>query len=146
MKHTYIFLLLMFSCSPSADNLLTPDQQLFISVIQEIETGGHPDPVNANGLHFERGPLQITEAFFIDGMEYTPTIVGKFDDVRDIEFATRIVDSYFQRYAPKQWIDPLNNVDYLASIYNGGPTGPSKNAVKPYVKRFNKLLKLRRNK
>jgi len=142
MKPIFVILILIASsCSkPEAQSFLTQDQLTFLQIIQVVETGGHRNPANALGSFSEYGPLQITYAFWYDATEYDDTISGVFSDVRDVEYAQRIADAYFQRWAYGQWLNPLDNVEHLAATFNGGPRGPQKKATEPYVQRVKVLL------
>lgn len=143
MKSLLLLLtLIASSCSfeTDANTFLTPDQLTFLTAIQQVETGGHRNPSGALGSFGEVGPMQIMWSFWSDAMEYDGDIGGIYQDVKDVEYSQRIADAYFSRWAYAQWQDPLNNIEHLGSIYNGGPRGPGKKAVRPYVTRLQSIL------
>ena len=110
------------------------------TAIRIVETGGHPDPANAVGAAGEIGPLQITEAAWIDALEYNPSIGGEYQDCRDLEYSQQIFLAYLDRYS--QYGD---SSEVLARIWNGGPNGHTKESTKSYWGRVQRAMALARD-
>ena len=87
-------------------------------VIRQVESGGHPDPYNAEGADGELGPFQITEAYFKDAVEQDPSLYGlEFEGVRDDGVAQKIMIAFWERYATVPW-----DAEQLCRLHNGGPS------------------------
>ena len=97
------------------------DRDIFFQAIQQIETGGEPDPMLAIGLAGELGPYQITRAYWEDAIQHNPLIGGTFEDVREYAYGQQVIGAYMERYALDAW----NAGDYLtcSRIHHGGPRG-----------------------
>lgn len=91
------------------------DTDRILDAIRLQETGGHKDPANARGDGGRAlGPFQIHRAYWQDAVDHDPSIGGRYEDVRDEQYARRIVLAYLSRYCPK-WTD-----ENVARIHNGG--------------------------
>lgn len=77
------------------------------------------------GIDGERGPYQITEAYWRDSGE-----LGDFELCDSKPYAKNVVVAYMRRYCP----DAIRNNDWevIARIHNGGPTGNTKSSTKQY--------------
>jgi hypothetical protein len=106
-----------------------PDEyRELLDAICFVETGGHPNPSEAIGdAGRSLGPYQISEDYWIDGMEFG-RIGGRYEDVKDKEYAERIICAYWDRYCyGGSW-------ETRARCHNGGPLGSLKNSTKKFWK------------
>lgn len=86
-----------------------------LNAIRQVETGGESDPANAVGDGGKSiGPFQIGRAYWIDALEYDPSIGGEYTDCKDEAYARRVVVAYLSRYC-KVWTN-----ENVARIHNGG--------------------------
>ena len=98
-----------------------------LDAIRLQETGGEKDPANAVGDKGKSiGPFQIQRGYWQDAIDYDPSIGGKYEDVRDEDYARRIVIAYLSRYC-KNWTD-----QNVARIHNGGPSGHKRKSTIKY--------------
>ena len=107
----------------------TPEYTMadFYQAVAQVESGGDDLAV---GSHAEIGRYQITEGYWKDAIEYA-NIGGSYDNCFLPSYSKVVMESYFRRYANKDWHD--NNYYNLARIHNGGPRGKSKNHTKAYA-------------
>ena len=103
--------------------------------IRQVETGGHPDPTNAEGDGgASLGPYQISHAYWYDALQKHPEIGGTYEDVRNPMYAEWVLLAYWDRYAPD------DTYETLARIHNGGPHGYIRAATNGYWKRVQEWL------
>lgn len=109
-----------------AGGMGTPEPHArLLDAIEHVESGGDPAAVGDGGRSI--GPYQIQRAYWQDALEHSPGIGGTYSDVKDREYARRVVRAYWSRYAPKGATN-----EQLARIHNGGPKGHRKAATRPY--------------
>jgi len=104
----------------------------FVSSVHAVETGGRLGPIL--GDHGRSlGPLQISRAYWHDS-----GVGGKYENVADLQFATKTMRAYLLRYASHA----LNSGDWetCARVHNGGPRGMQKNETLPYWNKIKKHL------
>ncbi len=115
-------------------------EQQFLNAIQIVETGSTsttgPWPPGDGGRAI--GPFQIHEAYWIDATDgWSPR--GTYQECgTSHDYSKRVVLSYMKRYSRTQydrlvagtatWAD----VEKMARIHNGGPTGHTRNSTKAY--------------
>jgi len=105
------------------------------NAIREVETGGHPDPNNAEGDRGKSlGSYQISNDYWFDALEKHPEIGGTYEDVRNPYYAEMVMLAYWDRYAPD------DTPETLCRIHNGGPLGYIRAATEPYWKRVQRCL------
>lgn len=107
---------LMLTLSLAAPAASASLERLF-DAIRQVETGDHPDPVNALGDNGRSlGPYQITRAYWRDS-----GVPGTYRSVRSKAYAERVMIAYWMRYCPRA----LATGDWqtLARVHNGGPSG-----------------------
>ncbi len=124
-----LMLLVLAAASPGAVNVRD-----LLDAIREVETGGHPAPSRAVGDGGRSlGPYQITREYWRDS-----GVPGRYEWVRDRAYAERVMLAYWRRHCP----DALRRLDLqtLARVHNGGPTGPSKRTTLPYWIRVRREL------
>ena len=103
--------------------------------MRTVETGGEPnegrDAIGDQGRSL--GPLQIGRAYHADSR-----VPGRWDDVRDLDYAKRVCLAYWRRYCPAA----LDRLDFepLARTHNGGPKGPTRAATLPYWRKIQAVL------
>ena len=105
------------------------------NAIREVETGGHPDPNNAEGDGGKSlGCYQIQYNYWYDALQHHPEIGGTYEDVRNPYYAEWVMLAYWSRYAPD------DTYETLARIHNGGPMGYLRTATQPYWKKVQACL------
>ena len=110
------------------------DWERFFSAIQEVETGGHPDPSKAVGDGGKSlGPYQIGHAYWTDSR-----MEGDYNQVSSIVYSRQVMMAYWRRYVPKAV--ESKNWEILARVHNGGPKGHLKKATVAYWKKVSKIL------
>jgi len=100
-----------------------------LDAIREVETGGHPDAVNARGDGGRSlGPYQISRAYWKDS-----GVPGKYHMVRHKAYAERVMRAYWSRHCPRA----LARLDFhtLARVHNAGPDGARNRGSLPYWRR-----------
>lgn len=120
---------------PSSTSTRPKSLRYLFEAIRIVETGGHEDPRNARGDGgWSLGPYQISKAYWLDALQHDPSIGGCYDDVRDEQYAERIMLAYWSRYAPD--MEP----ETLARIHNGGPKGHLRKSTDRYWNRLEGVL------
>jgi hypothetical protein len=112
------------------------DIRPLLDAISKVESNDNDDAVGDNGKAL--GRFQIWEIYWQDAVERTSSISGKYEDVKNREYAERVFVAYMLRYARKA----IRDKDYekIARIHNGGPRGHTKNATIKYWNKVNKIL------
>lgn len=117
----------------------TYDDSKLLHAIMMVESGGDPNAVGDNGKAI--GPYQIHRVYWMDAVEFDPSIGGKYSDCKNKAYAEKIVRAYWKRYATERRIGrPVTDAD-RARIHNGGPNGFKKAATRPYWEKVKKRLK-----
>lgn len=107
-----------------------PDYPKFLNALHQVESGGRitgDKPIMGdNGK--ARGPLQIHREYWEDVKN---VVGGKYEDVDDLYYATKVVTSYMLKYAN----NAIKNgqFDIVAKRHNGGPRGDKKSATLTYA-------------
>ena len=105
------------------------------NAIREVETGGHPDPNNAEGDGGKSlGAYQISHAYWYDALEKHPAIGGTYEDVRNPFYAEWVMLAYWDRFAPDETYETLSR------IHNGGPMGYIRRSTNNYWKKVQRCL------
>ena len=94
------------------------------------------------------GPYSIHHDFWADAVEFDPTIGGLPQDCERPWYSHRIINAYFQRYCPDEWVSDgkdMKALEVLARTFNGGPKGRNKATTADYGQRFVNLFKAMRN-
>jgi len=98
-----------------------------LDAIRHVETGGERnggrDAIGDNGRSI--GPYQIGRAYWLDSR-----VPGSWDDCRDTAYAERVMAAYWARYCPAAL--SANDMETLARVHNGGPSGHRKQATTGY--------------
>lgn len=93
------------------------EYQKVLNAIRAVETGGVKNPNDAVGDKGKAlGPYQIWKSYWKDAVEFDKSIGGKYEDVKNKEYAEKVIRAYWKRYAPKN-----PTVEQLAALHNGGP-------------------------
>ena len=104
-----------------------------LAAIRMTETSGlatPPDGDDGKAI----GPFQIHEVYWIDaGLE------GDYQDCRDVDYATRVIEAYMLRYVPSAW--HRCDAEIIARTHNGGPYGRNKVATQRYWRRVSQWLR-----
>jgi len=118
----------MVASAVPADKSLRP----LLDAIRQVESGGRTGEIIGDGGR-SLGPYQIQRPYWQDS-----NVPGRYGDVRNVEYAERVMIAYWQRYCPTA----LARRDYqtLARIHNGGPQGHRKAATLKYWKKVEKAL------
>lgn len=107
-----------------------------LHAIRVVETGGESDPANAVGDKGKSiGPFQIQRGYWQDAIDHDPSIGGVYEDVKNEEYARRIVIAYLSRYC-KSWSD-----ENCARIHNGGPSGHKRKSTVKYWRKVENVLR-----
>ena len=107
-----------------------PDYPNFLNALHQVESGGRitgDKPIMGdNGK--ARGPLQIHREYWEDVKN---VVRGKYEDVDDLDYATKVVTAYMLKYAK----NAIKNgqFDIVAKRHNGGPKGDQKSATLTYA-------------
>lgn len=101
----------------------SPRIHQLLLAIRTVESGGDCSAVGDGGRSI--GPYQIQRAYYRDS-----GVPGHYCQVRDRQYAERVMLAYWQRYAPQA----LASGDWqtLARIHNGGPAGHRLAATRSY--------------
>jgi hypothetical protein len=95
-----------------------------LAAICQVESGCNPDVEDGdNGK--AKGMYQIWESFHTDALEFDPSIGGCYEDVKDKEYAEKVIRAYMQRYAPNTATD-----EQIARIFNAGPRALTKKRIR----------------
>ena len=107
-----------------------PDYPKFLNALHQVESGGRTTgdkPIMGdNGK--ARGPFQIHKVYWEDVKN---VVGGKYEDVDDLDYATKVVTAYMLKYAK----NAIKNgqFDIVAKRHNGGPIGDKKSATLTYA-------------
>ena len=105
----------------------------FWRALHIVETSGrHGAILGDNGRSL--GPLQISRAYHADSR-----VAGSYEQVTDLGYARRVATAYFKRYAPQAWAQ--GDVETLARVHNGGPSGHRKAATLPYADKVRRAMR-----
>ena len=88
------------------------------------------------GVYLSRGPLQISEAAWIDAK-----MPGKYEDVDDLHYSLRVFRRYMARYATERRLGRKPTLEDQARIWNGGPNGYKRAATHGYWNKVKEALK-----
>jgi len=111
-----------------------------ITILIAIETGGHPDPVNAVGDGGKAlGILQMHKAYVADAAEHA-NVDWTHVDALDPSKAKDIFLAYMSRYAKiERKPNDMSYEEFVSRIHNGGPLGYKKKSTILYWEKFKKL-------
>jgi hypothetical protein len=140
--------LVFFFCFLISPSLASPSnnndrlRNLF-DAIQKVETGGEADPENAVGDGGKSiGPYQISQPYWYDAV-HRPSksgdrriYKGVYEDVKQKEYAERVMWLYWDRYKHLSGADlqnlSLKDAMNLSRQHNGGPQGHRKKETWAY--------------
>ena len=88
------------------------------------------------GVYLSRGPLQCSEAAWIDAK-----MEGKYEDVDDLGYSLQVFRKYMARYATERRLGRKPTLEDKARIWNGGPNGYKRSATNGYWKKVLEALK-----
>jgi len=115
----------------SASHAAPPES--FWRALHQVETSSRTGAVlGDNGKSL--GPLQISRAYHADSR-----VAGSYEQVTDLAYARRVATAYLQRYAPQAWAQ--GDVETLARIHNGGPSGHRKSATLGYAEKVRRAMR-----
>ena len=122
---------LLINLQAATDEKLRP----LLDAICEVETGEHPDAVNAQGDGGRSlGPYQISWAYWRDS-----GVPGRYQLVRNQAYAERVMIAYWQRHCPSALAQ--HDWQTLARVHNGGPNGPSNWRTISYWRRVREQIR-----
>jgi len=112
-----------------------------LDALRKVESGGLKDGGRkATGDGGKAiGPFQIHKPYWEDSK-----VPGKHDDCRDPEYARKVVQAYWKRYAPKA-LEAVD-VESLARVHNGGPDGAKQECTLVFWRKVERELKAAREK
>ena len=102
-----------------------------ISAIMAVESGGRDQAIGDGGRAL--GPLQIHRAVVVDVNRFAGTSY-RWEGMTNRADARKVCELYLTRYAKGR------SMQDAARIWNGGPTGHTKSATKPYWTRIQRNL------
>lgn len=109
----------------------------FFRALHQVETSGRFGAIKGdNGKAL--GPFQIHKVYWLDAMAFDRTIGGRYEDCSDYLYSQKVVNAYLLRYAKAAVA--IGDVESLARIHNGGPTGYKRNSTIPYWNKVKKNL------
>lgn len=115
----------------SASHAAPPES--FWRALHQVESSGrHGAILGDNGKSL--GPLQISRAYHADSR-----VAGSYKQVTDLVYARRVATAYLQRYAPQAWAQ--GDVETLARVHNGGPSGHRKAATLSYADKVRRAMR-----
>ena len=115
--------------------ILSAFPRSLFNAIREVETGGHPDPNNAEGDGgASLGCYQIQYNYWHDALEKHPEIGGTYEDVRNPHYAEWVMMAYWDRYAPD------DSYETLSRIHNGGPMGYLRSTTDSFWRKVQQCL------
>jgi len=112
-----------------------------LDALRKVESGGLKDggrKATGDG-NKAIGPFQIHRPYWEDSK-----VPGKYEDCREPEYARKVVQAYWKRYAAKALI--AVDVETLARIHNGGPDGARQECTLPFWSKVERELKAGREK
>ena len=133
-RNIAIFILIVLGLLASLAAAVPPpddyDLDRILTAIRQQESGGEKNPneaVGDNGASL--GSFQISRPYWIDALDYDPSIGGEYEDVKDPDYARRVVVAYLSRYIKKSehWTD-----ERAARLHNGGPNAMRKKSTLKY--------------
>jgi hypothetical protein len=110
-----------------------PDWQTFTQALGEVESNNDDQAVGDNGASI--GRYQIGRAYWQDAVEHQPELGGRYEDVRDAQYARQIIRAYMSRYGAR-----VGDWERMARLHNGGPRGPSKHSTLAHWRRVEKQM------
>jgi hypothetical protein len=150
IKQSTIFSIffVFFSCpllisSSLASPIDSPRLRNLFDAIRNVETGGEADPENAVGDGGKSiGPYQISQPYWYDAVHRPGKsgdrriYRGVYEDVKNKEYAERVMWLYWDRYKHLSGAD-LQNLSFkdamnLSRQHNGGPQGHRKKETWAY--------------
>jgi hypothetical protein len=108
-----------------------------VRAIREVESGNRGDCPDGDGGR-AIGPFQIHRRYWLDAVEFDPSIGGRYEDCRRLAYAEKVVIAFLKRHAATAW--RAADAEALARVHNGGPRGASKAATQVYWLKVRKVL------
>lgn len=112
------------------------DIDRLLDAIEVVESRGNIHAVGDGGR--SHGPYQIQKAYAEDALRVSLTRQEFLAKTHNRLTSRAIVIKYWKRYAPRHYA--AGNLEALARIHNGGPTGNKKAATRGYWERVRKVL------
>lgn len=112
-----------------------------LDAMQAVETGGEKCPREAVGDDgASLGPLQIKAAYYEDARKNLPDCLRKagYGCVKDAAAARTVAKAYWRRYCPAALRQ--GNVEVLARIHNGGPSGSRQKGTLAYWRKVRGVM------
>ncbi len=116
---------------------LRQDHRVWLDALIQVESGGDAEAVGDDGKAL--GVLQIHQVYWQDAVEISSDLATrKYEDVKDPEYAERVVIAYMMRYARNALI--ASDYEKTSRIHNGGPRGHRKRATLPYWEKVEAIM------
>ena len=110
-----------------------------LHAIRRVETGGEADPLTAVGDGgASLGPYQISEAYYDDAVEQTPSLQDNGRTYQNVmgagscAYSEMVIQAYMDRYATVARLGRTATEEDIARIHNGGPNGYQEASTIPY--------------
>ena len=112
-----------------------PDLADLFHALAAVESNHDDEAVGDGGKAI--GRYQIWRVYWLDATEFSG-IGGKYHDVKNKDYAEKVMRAYWKRYARQAYYD--RDYETLARIHNGGPKGHKKDATLPYWRKVQQHL------
>ena len=119
----------------------TADQRKLLDAMYIVESDSGRRTVGDDGRAL--GPYQIWRSYWQDALEFDPSIGGVYEDVKNKDYAERVILAYWARYATVRRLGRVPTMEDLARIHNGGPKGATSPNTARYWDKIQRALKQR---
>jgi hypothetical protein len=104
----------------------------FWRALHQVETSGRTGAIIGDGGK-ALGPLQIHRGYHADSR-----VAGDYSRCADLAYSRQVAEAYLKRYAPQAWA--AGDVETLARVHNGGPSGARKAATLGYAAKVKRAM------
>ena len=117
----------------------------FFNALNQVEAGGKREGVPKGDSGMAIGPLQIHQGAFTDACQHWDLGL-KYADCEKWNASMLVACAYFHRYAQRNFRDllsgkaALRDIERLARIWNGGPTGGRRTTTVEYGEKVCALM------
>jgi hypothetical protein len=91
----------------------------FVAAVHQVETTGKTGVILGDSRR-SLGPLQISQAAWLDALTFDPSIGGKYSDCKNLAYSIKVLRAYLTRHDP----GAVKRADWeaCARLWNSGPT------------------------
>ena len=116
-----------------------------LEAIRKVETGGHPDPLNAVGDGGRSiGPYQIMRNYYDDAKKQDPSLppYESLKGPNSTRNSERVMQAYSDKYATEARLGREPTFEDFARNHNGGPNGYKKDSTIGYYGKVESNLEM----